>query len=292
MADITTQIHSGDRIEVVSSTAGEPASMELGKLDEFSERLHVYVNGKQIELPKCASVNGQRENEFYMIKDGDDIRINNFYTVQEISEFLDMPLGGQITVNDTPAKADTRAYENFTISWDPEQPLTMESFGSTAYEEEEASEVGTVESTEVENVGNVASVEEPAEVTNVVDSVAQSSVVADVNVMTQSNSVVDNSAIQSTVTVTANATETISAAEAEVKEEEAPKVPVDLMVIVNKLPVTLRGKSEYVFVDIFDFINFDLKASAGRSIVTVLNGRTPSYMEPLKDGDVIEVYWK
>lgn len=242
VADITTQIHSGDRVEVTSSTAGDSASMELGKLDEFADRLHVYVNGKQIELPKCASVNGHRENEFYMLKDDDDIRINNFYTVQEILEFLDMPLGGQILVNDTPAKADTRAYENFTICWDSEQPLSADSYSVVVDDEEVNASTSSI----------------------------------------QNDSVMLNNTTQST---------TASTTEAE-SPVEAPKMPVDMMVIVNKLPVTLRGKSDYVFVDIFDFINFDLKASDGRSIVTVLNGRTPSYMEPLKDGDVIEVYWK
>lgn len=242
VADITTQIHSGDRVEVTSSTAGDSASMELGKLDEFADRLHVYVNGKQIELPKCASVNGHRENEFYMLKDDDDIRINNFYTVQEISEFLDMPLGGQILVNDTPAKADTRAYENFTICWASEQPLSADSYSVVVDDEEVNASTSSI----------------------------------------QNDSVMLNNTTQST---------TASTTEAE-SPVEAPKMPVDMMVIVNKLPVTLRGKSDYVFVDIFDFINFDLKASDGRSIVTVLNGRTPSYMEPLKDGDVIEVYWK
>ena len=61
---------------------------------------------------------------------------------------------------------------------------------------------------------------------------------------------------------------------------------------MNKRPVTLSGKSSYVFVDVFFFINFDLKASAGRSIVTNLNGRKAEYMEPLKNGDVIDIFWE
>lgn len=65
-----------------------------------------------------------------------------------------------------------------------------------------------------------------------------------------------------------------------------------LSVIVNRSPVTLSGKATYVFVDVFFFIDFDLKASNGRSIVTLLNGRTAEYMEPLSNGDVIEIYWE
>lgn len=80
-----------------------------------------------------------------------------------------------------------------------------------------------------------------------------------------------------------------------VKGEVAPARPVithDMNVIVNGDSVTLRGKAEYVFVDVFDYIDFDLTKSEGRAIVTQLNGLTPDYMQKLKSGDRIEVYWK
>lgn len=74
----------------------------------------------------------------------------------------------------------------------------------------------------------------------------------------------------------------------------APQGPHPLTVIVNHSPITMQGKASYVFVDVFDYIDFDLgsSASAGRSIVTNLNGRPAQFMEPLNEGDVIEIYWK
>ena len=63
-------------------------------------------------------------------------------------------------------------------------------------------------------------------------------------------------------------------------------------VIVNGTPATLTGKVNYVFVDVFSFIEFDLSKPAGRNIVTRLNGRNAEYMEPLKEGDVLEIYWE
>ena len=74
----------------------------------------------------------------------------------------------------------------------------------------------------------------------------------------------------------------------------SPQGPHPLTVIVNQSPITMQGKASYVFVDVFDYIDFDLgsSASAGRSIVTNLNGRPAQFMEPLKEGDVIEIYWK
>ena len=73
---------------------------------------------------------------------------------------------------------------------------------------------------------------------------------------------------------------------------EAPKVPTVIAVIVNGKPVALTGKPSYVFVDVFDHIDFDLSSPKGSGVVTLLNGRDAKYMETLHSGDNIEIYWK
>lgn len=237
VADMYTQLHNGDKVEVTASTAGDAASMELGKLNELSERLNIVVNGNKISLPKTAEVNGKRENEFYDIREGDDINIRNYYSVQEIAEFMDVPLGGDIKVNETPAKADSKVYEAFMVSFSTEivEADEEEELEETDYEEATEAESETV----IENVKvtESAPIEEPAE------------------------------------------------------KEYTPAIK-EIIVIVNRQAVTLKGKSSYVYVDVFDFINFDLSRSAGRAIVTTLNGRPAEYMETLNDGDIIEIYWK
>lgn len=65
-----------------------------------------------------------------------------------------------------------------------------------------------------------------------------------------------------------------------------------VVVLVNKVPTRLEGKENYIFVDIFDFISFDLTKQDGKSIVTTVNGQEAQYMQPLHDGDRIEIYWK
>ena len=71
-----------------------------------------------------------------------------------------------------------------------------------------------------------------------------------------------------------------------------PTTPQIISVWVNKNVVTLEGKVEYVFVDIFDKIDFDLTKPKGREIVTTINGHKAQFMEGIKTGDEIEVYWK
>ncbi len=82
------------------------------------------------------------------------------------------------------------------------------------------------------------------------------------------------------------------------KLEEAPIVEnhaqenSSVMVIVNNKPIALQGKSSYVFVDVFDYIEFDLSKPQGIGIVTNLNGEQAEYMKEIKNGDVIDIYWR
>ena len=278
-ADMYTQVHNGDRIVVTPSTEGEPAVLELGKLSELGDALQVYVNGKQISLPKTAEVNGHRENEFYRIGQNDDIRIRNSYTVKEIAEFLDVPLGADIRVNDTAAQPDTRVYEHFTVSWDMKNPLPEGSYADLPDADTEE------------------------------DAYREEPVYGEGPVMQKAEAVAGEAAMtQGTETAAENGTASVTTQGTSGKQDEkyesveqtaqsqsvAPQGPHPLTVIVNHSPITMQGKASYVFVDVFDYIDFDLgsSASAGRSIVTNLNGRPAQFMEPLNEGDVIEIYWK
>lgn len=258
-ADLHTQISSGDIITVTASTEGEPGAQELGRLPELSEQLHIVVNGNGIDLPRTAEVNGTRENEFYQIKENDVIRVQNCYTVSEVAEFLDVPLGGDIRVNETPARPNTKIYENFTVSWDMNSVRTFHDL-EEEYNEEAEEEQEDAGNERIGAAGESGASEEP-----------ESQAARDRN----DNKGYDNRGYENKNRKNENA--------ADLRE---------VKVMSNGQFVTLRGKKEYVFVDIFDFIDFNLKDSRGRTIVTRLNNRSADYMEKLKDGDVIEIYWE
>lgn len=74
--------------------------------------------------------------------------------------------------------------------------------------------------------------------------------------------------------------------------EEASAETVSCLVTVNGETVELRGKESYIFVDIFDWITFDLNAGRGRAIATMVNGMDAEFSQPLHEGDRIELYWK
>ncbi|MCR5426875.1 MAG: rod shape-determining protein [Lachnospiraceae bacterium] len=262
-ADLYTQIHSGDIIELTPSTIGEPAQMELSGLPELASPLRVGINGKIVELPRTADVNGTTVPAFTRIKSGDDIVVRNYYTVQEIAKLLDLPLGGQIKVNDTKAVATTRVYEDFTVELDlksggtsfqdlPEDDGSYQDMKDAAAQRAEE-EAGRTDPDASEGEDDASETSGSARTKDSEGGAASK---------TSSGSADGTSGEGTTLTVT-----------------------------VNGRPVTLTGKAEYVFVDVFDFIDFDLN-SGKKKIVTRCNGATAQYMEPLKAGDVIEIYWE
>jgi hypothetical protein len=75
-------------------------------------------------------------------------------------------------------------------------------------------------------------------------------------------------------------------------KEEAQPVQEGITVHVNGEPIILTGKKDYIFVDVFDRISFDVTAGGGRAIATLVNGKDAAFSERLKDGDQIDLYWK
>lgn len=115
-ANLHSSIEQNDVIEIRESTVGEPASITIGQLEEFDSQITFNVNDKTIVCPRFAYVNGELKSEFYDINDGDKIRMENFYTVAQLFEFLDLDYKTlNVTVNNEPADKNTRVYENFTV---------------------------------------------------------------------------------------------------------------------------------------------------------------------------------
>lgn len=71
-----------------------------------------------------------------------------------------------------------------------------------------------------------------------------------------------------------------------------PGTKREITVIVNKTPVTLRGKESYTFVDILDFYPFDLTTMRGKRLVTNVNGTHAEFIQPIDEGAVIDIYWE
>jgi len=248
-ADIHTPIHANDVIEVRQSTAGEPARQQIRGLPEYKSTLHITINEKKVELPKFARVNGNLQSGYYEIQDGDVIEILDFYTVEQVAEFMDLPIRRDMPfyVNNTRADLSTEVYENFSV---------ICAIGTAPVSDVERDRQEGLFREEPEEDGR-GEADDEAESFEEAGETGQASVTAEVS-----------------------------------SPQAAPPNTKSITVMANGKPVTLSGKTSYVYVDIFDNIDFDLSKPQGAGIVTKLNDRDAQYMERLSDGDKIDIYWR
>lgn len=380
-ADIHTIIHANDQINVVESTAGEPAALDINQLPEFGSTMWVEVNETKIELPAFASVNGTLQSGYYGIQENDNIEFLSYYTVGQIAEFMDVIINQDmnIYVNNKLADMNTKVYENFSVIWTMEelQLSDRDIYGSGApdtyanlpeddgsyvkseprkREEPSSNVMGDGNNSEGVNVTEVSGNGETSSAENSAgdqqaDSGAgagdtagaaaggNSDTASSENSGAASNSRADNTAgsgpdassNSETDNVAGNASNASSNAESGNTTGESSNTasdlgtgnaagnaqntasntesvnkgydtvsdiaqksndPTSVTVTVNGEAIFLTGKSSYIFVDVFDHIDFDLSKPQGSGIVTELNGRNAQYMEPIHSGDVIKIYWK
>lgn len=260
-ADIHTKISNGDKVKVTPSTAGEAATFTLDKLPEMNDKYRIVVNGSEISLEKTALVNNERQFGSYIIQSGDVIETPNWYTVQQVAELADVVLDESMTilVNDVAAKADTKVYNDFSVSFQKREMVTEASVEDTLMQE------------------NIDENEEAVEAEASPDALSG----------TMNTQEASTGFVEETESLGEKPQETVEA----LKKEEPASENDCMVVLVNKQPIVMRGKKEYIFVDVFDYINFDLRESGGRNIVTLINGRQAQYMETLSEGDVIDIYW-
>ena len=237
IANLHTQIKENDIIYVRESSAGTEAKITIGKLPEFKSVIKVNINQKNMELPKFVSVNGTLKSEYYEINENDIIEILDYYTVEQIMQFMDLQINQDFIcyVNNKKANNKTQVYENFELELKANPYADEENYGMQWKDEK----------TE-------------AEKKDFIDKSNYDTILQDNQPDTTKSVNNDNQLIQ----VTANGS------------------------LVN-----MSGKERFVYVDVFNYINFDLSKPQG-VIVTKINGRDAGYMEELHNGDVIEVYWR
>lgn len=273
-ASINTKLEPNAEIEIIPSTAGADAVVTIEQLEEYhTSTVTFIVNGKKIVCPRFVEVNGELQPAYYQIKEGDEIETRAYYTVEQVAEFMDVEIDTEkeIIVNNRVVDQNYLVYENFNIEWTILSFRTHESDADT----QEASE-GTEEGADVTEALADENADGAAENENLAQS-AESLEQTSEKEEKQENEETKEKADPETEEETVH-----------VEEQSVHSVEV----IINGTSVTLTGKVSYTFVDIFDFYEFDLSASAGRGIITKLNGQNAQYTAELKDGDEIVLAWK
>ena len=127
-ANMHTPVKEHDIIEVKESTAGSEATFKVSDLPGYKDTIRFKVNSLEVKMPKFVSVNGLLESEYYEIKNGDDITILDYYTVEQIIQFMDIDNKADTIcmVNNMPADNDTKVYENFSVEWKSKDSISYD----------------------------------------------------------------------------------------------------------------------------------------------------------------------
>ena len=310
--NINTHLEPNAEIRIVPSTAGNDAEYTIDRLPEFNQSsISFTVNNKTVTCPRFVEVNGSVVTSGYELKDGDAVVVKNYYTVAELVEFMDVELDpdAEIIVNNKIEEIDTPVYENFTVE------LTILSYRSTeddvsVLENEGDMRPDFIKGSEnvdsqamqiIEGIEPVFSESEPGLVpkgtTYDRDEVVGDRKSRDAEngaaVKTDSSNTdhgkhkdIDNTDNPAT----SGNMDNIGAAGSNAASNQ--ELITTLKVIVNGDEIVMKGKDDYTFIDVFDYIDFDISDSRGRGIITTINGVDASYTQQLFDGDRVEIRWQ
>jgi len=256
VSSLDTPIVYGDNIKVIPAQDGKDATVRAGELvTDYYEGL-VMLNGNPVDISTQILINGKQVSSDTLVKDGDKVVISQIRTLREL-----LDAGGfnadccEISVNNNYGCA--LEY----ILRDKDQVVCID---------KNAVRGRTSESISVDDSFDTGSL--------VADSLA-----AYIQVPGEPSPQVQSPQVQADMS-----------GETTLQGEMSPQVETSpsFEVIVNGAPVNMDGnRSHYIFVDIFNYINFDLSKPQG-TIVLKLNGRPAAFTDNILPGDEIEIYWK
>lgn len=162
-AGINTPIEANDVIEIKASTAGAPARLMIGELSEYKKSIEFTVNGKTITCPKFVRANGELVSEYYDIQDGDRLEIQDYYTLRQLLDFMDVMYRDGVRVNHVPAGEDEKVYDKFTVDYDFSAGVPVETPPQKKEPEDALGGETKTFSDKQEAAGKAAAPEPPAE---------------------------------------------------------------------------------------------------------------------------------
>lgn len=306
-------VKAGDQIHIKESSVGEDAKVVLRNLVKLNDTICINVNDVAVECPQFASVNGHMESEFYEVQDGDKIEILNYYTLSQLMQFMDIETPHEVFVNGARAVADTKIYDNFNVAWiDREDIYLAEKYVTEEVVEKEedymdpdSPEALAMESELKEQIskiissGGKLSLEEVSDGENKDAAIENEQLELDFKESeettvkeTKEEIKKENIELDVPPPIVMEEPTGNSLVNQWIRQKENESDHINIRVKVNGESISLEGKSNYIFVDIFDKYAFDLHTVKGSFLVQKINGEGAEHFSPINDGDEVELYWK
>ncbi|KEI04627.1 rod shape-determining protein [Clostridium botulinum] len=263
---IDTEVSEGDKIKVDFAKDGKDASPKIIEYVRNINSISFYINDGIENIYPVAFINNERCDLEEIIKEGDEVKILFPSTLgeyikyyEEDKHYLYFLRNEQIHSSYVIREGD-RIYKKKNEELIEEQDNSMGEISKNNIEDE------IIKKDINEKVKNETHIKES------VDNLQESN---EENILRESVDIENKAQIQET----------------DKDKLDALEISNDgLHIVVNEKSITLRGKDKYVFVDIFDNIEFDLTISHG-NLILLLNDKKAGYYDELKEGDIVKIFW-
>lgn len=296
---MNTPVTQNAKIDIEPSTAGEDAVLEIEDIPEYKATIKFMFNKKEILCPRFVIVNGEFVSGFYDIKDGDEIEFQDYYTLKQVLEFMDIIYCGKVYVNNVPADMETKVYDNFSIlceikKEEPNYAELFEKYGEAEFPEETIYSIEELEKHSNENQREEHSDESKIEIDQKEEISGENAVDFHADLAYDSelagNNEKENITQDDNNKVETHSTGGETAGEQSKNVEENAEVH-DITITVNGDTVVMKGKKKYILVDVLDFYPVDTSVAHGDHLETSVNGVPGDFMLPVNDGDNVVIQW-
>lgn len=273
-------IKDDDVISIKPATRGADATLKLGRITEFKEKLSYKLFGKKVSCPKRAEVNGELRSSECLIREGDEVTVHDFYSVAQLLEYMGMDQEERVLVDGEEAGARTKLKAGAVIEKLPEKKKVAEPAAGA-----------------VGKAGNILS-----DLNDAAEPSGQDPLLAPVRPLPAwaADLPISNPAAKMAPSQAAPYGSPLM-------PPPSPLPPVSsvppvanrgaaersIQLEVNGTKVKLLAKQKHMFVDIFDVYPFDLTKAGGSRMVCRLNGmEVKDFTTPVHENDEVDLYWE
>ncbi len=260
-SSLDTPIAYGDSIMVVPAEDGKDAAVAAYELVSSFLQGKVRLNGNVIDISTLIFINGRQADRETRIKDGDAVQITQMSTLGEL-------LGA--------AGFDRSTHKILVNGKDEDDDYIL-------------ADKDMVECSELHPVAKVSIVKANLE-PSVLDADDEENKLSTQFMAEGMYQDEDEEKPEEAPSSGIGAKEQ-SSPDIMVKSDRSKEHP-DVVISVNGRTVILDDdRSQYIFVDIFNHVDFDLTKPQG-TIVLKLNGQQAAFTDVIRPGDTVEIYWK
>lgn len=280
-ASLSDTVRAGDSILFEPAQNGKDAAVTVGEVADLHSPGTVFLLEEEIPLGLRVMVNGHPGTAEQLICARDRIRTRPVNTLEQLLSFAGVPEGAVFLVNGEAHPPHTLLHPGDRI-----EPVN--------WNQNKASAESVPESIVIESASEQPEIAEQKLVPFEEQDHLREKTEPDLADVLTHEAQVQSQLIE---------TEEIppspqGAGSDEPHEPQQQALPVQettppVLVLLNGRAVRLSGKTDsspYCLIDTLNLVDVDLSTPHG-SIVLRINGREAGYLEPLKDGDEVEIYW-